>query len=65
MGFHLRDYRDEVGRYDRVVSVGMFEHVGTPHYDEFFRKLGELLTDDGVAVLHYIGRMGEPTTTDP
>jgi cyclopropane-fatty-acyl-phospholipid synthase len=65
VGFHLRDYRDEVGTYDRVVSVGMFEHVGTPHYGAFFDKLASLLADDGVAVLHSIGRTGGPTTTDP
>ena len=65
VGFHLRDYRDEAGTYDRVVSVGMFEHVGTPHYDEFFGKLAGLLADDGVAVVHSIGRTGGPTTTDP
>ena len=65
VGFHLRDYRKETGSYDRVVSVGMFERVGTPHYEEFFTKLSELLVDDGVAVLHSIGRMNGPTTPDP
>jgi cyclopropane-fatty-acyl-phospholipid synthase len=63
--FHLRDYRDEQGRYDRVVSVGMFEHVGARHYRAFFRKLKGLLADDGVAVLHSIGRMSPPGTTNP
>jgi cyclopropane-fatty-acyl-phospholipid synthase len=63
--FHLRDFRDEVGKYDRIVSVGMFEHVGTPHYGSFFRKVRDLLTDDGVAVLHAIGRMEGPDNTDP
>jgi cyclopropane-fatty-acyl-phospholipid synthase len=61
--FRLEDYRDVLGRFDRVVSVGMFEHVGITHYDAFFRKLHELLADDGVALLHSIGRSGPPSTT--
>jgi cyclopropane-fatty-acyl-phospholipid synthase len=63
--FHLRDYREEAGRYDRIVSVGMFEHVGAGNYRAFFRKIKELLQDDGVAVLHSIGRMSPPSTTNP
>lgn len=63
--FHLRDYRLEEGSYDRVVSVGMFEHVGTPHYPAFFGKIRELLTDDGVALLHSIGRADPPGATNP
>jgi cyclopropane-fatty-acyl-phospholipid synthase len=63
--FHLRDYRAETGRYDRIVSVGMFEHVGAPHYREFFRKLKDLLTGDGVALLHSIGRIDPPGGTNP
>ncbi|MCW5772495.1 MAG: class I SAM-dependent methyltransferase [Rhodospirillaceae bacterium] len=63
--FHLRDYRDEAGRYDRIVSVGMFEHVGAGHYRAFFRKLKSLLADDGVAVVHSIGRMTPPGSTNP
>ena len=63
--FHLRDYREEPGRYDRIVSVGMFEHVGVPHYREFFRKLKDLLTDEGVALLHSIGRIDPPGGTNP
>src|SRR5262245_57323988 len=63
--FKLLDYRQEGGRFDRIVSVGMFEHVGRSHYDEFFRKLGELLHDDGVCLLHSIGRMAPPGTTSP
>jgi cyclopropane-fatty-acyl-phospholipid synthase len=63
--FHLRDYREEPGRYDRVVSVGMFEHVGARQYRAFFRKIKNLLKDDGVAVLHSIGRMSPPGTTNP
>jgi len=63
--FHLRDYREEKGQYDRIVSVGMFEHVGVVQYPTFFRKLRELLTSDGVALLHSIGRMEGPGTTNP
>ena len=60
VSFKLIDYREESGRYDRIVSVGMFEHVGSSHYGEFFGKLRDLLTDDGIAVLHSIGRMAPP-----
>ena len=63
--FHLRDYREETGRYDRIVSVGMFEHVGVVQYPTFFRRLTELLAPDGVALLHSIGRMDGPGTTNP
>ncbi|HVR68045.1 MAG TPA: cyclopropane-fatty-acyl-phospholipid synthase family protein [Verrucomicrobiae bacterium] len=63
--FHLRDYRQEPGRYDRIVSVGMFEHVGPSHYREFFRKLKDLLEDDGIALLHSIGRMEPPGGMNP
>jgi cyclopropane-fatty-acyl-phospholipid synthase len=62
--FELIDYRDMTGRFDRIVSVGMFEHVGPPHYRVFFRKCRNLLADDGVMLLHTIGRMGGPGTTD-
>jgi cyclopropane-fatty-acyl-phospholipid synthase len=60
VSFKLLDYREENGCYDRIVSVGMFEHVGRRHYDEFFNKIQELLADDGVALLHSIGRMAQP-----
>jgi cyclopropane-fatty-acyl-phospholipid synthase len=63
--FHLRDYREEDGRYDRIVSVGMFEHVGVNHYRAFFTKLKSLLAPDGVALLHSIGRKDGPGTTSP
>jgi cyclopropane-fatty-acyl-phospholipid synthase len=63
--FHLRDYRAEDGRYDRIVSVGMFEHVGVNHYRTFFSKLHQLLDTDGVALLHAIGRMDGPGSTNP
>ena len=55
--FKLLDYRHESDRYDRIVSVGMFEHVGAMHYVEFFTKVKALLKDDGVMLLHAIGRM--------
>jgi cyclopropane-fatty-acyl-phospholipid synthase len=63
--FELRDYREQTGRFDRIVSVGMFEHVGVKHYGEFFSKIRDLLTADGVAVLHAIGRMDGPGATNP
>jgi cyclopropane-fatty-acyl-phospholipid synthase len=63
--FHLRDYRHESGHYDRIVSVGMFEHVGVNHYNAFFDQLKSLLTPDGVALLHSIGRMTGPGSTHP
>jgi cyclopropane-fatty-acyl-phospholipid synthase len=63
--FHLRDYREEPGRYDRIVSVGMFEHVGVNHYRAFFERLQTLLAPDGVALLHSIGRMDGPGSTSP
>jgi cyclopropane-fatty-acyl-phospholipid synthase len=62
--FKLLDYRQEPERYDRIVSVGMFEHVGASHYVEYFRKMKELLTDDGVMLLHAIGRMEPPGGTN-
>jgi cyclopropane-fatty-acyl-phospholipid synthase len=63
--FYLRDYRHEGGQYDRVVSVGMFEHVGARHYDAYFKQIHDLLTEDGVAVVHFIGRMEPPSETAP
>lgn len=63
--FDLRDYRHETGKYDRIVSVGMFEHVGAGHYQEFFDKVRDLLTDDGICILHSIGRRQPPSTTNP
>ena len=62
--FELIDYRQLTGTFDRIVSVGMFEHVGVPHYGEFFGKCKALLADEGVMLLHTIGRMGKPGTTD-
>ena len=63
--FNLQDYRDIKGPFDRIVSVGMFEHVGVGHYPEFFRKAAELLADDGVMVLHSICRSEGPGITNP
>jgi cyclopropane-fatty-acyl-phospholipid synthase len=63
--FNLRDYRDVKGPFDRIVSVGMFEHVGINHYETFFRKSAQLLADDGVMVLHSIGRSEGPNATSP
>ena len=64
--FKLLDYREEAaGGFDRIVSVGMFEHVGVKHYPEFFAKVEELLKPDGVALLHAIGRRDGPGFTNP
>ena len=63
--FRLVDYRDVDGHFDRIVSVGMFEHVGVGFYDTFFHKCAELLDDDGVMLLHTIGRSGPPSITNP
>lgn len=60
--FHLRDYREERETYDRIVSVGMFEHVGVKHYNEFFSQISSLLNKDGIALLHSIGCSTGPTT---
>jgi len=62
--YHLQDYRNVNESYDRIVSVGMFEHVGTSHYQEFFNKIYELLNKKGVALIHTIGRIDQPTTND-
>lgn len=63
--FLLQDYRDIPGPFDRIVSVGMFEHVGVDHYDTFFKRCAELLSPDGVMVLHSIGRPEGPGITNP
>jgi cyclopropane-fatty-acyl-phospholipid synthase len=62
--FELCDYREIKGKFDRIVSVGMFEHVGTPHYPEFFETVSRLLTDDGIALIHSIGRKTGPDVTN-
>ncbi len=63
--FELIDYRALEGRFDRIVSIGMFEHVGAAHYDEFFAKCRDLLADDGVMLLHTIGKFGKASAPDP
>ncbi|HWW63176.1 MAG TPA: cyclopropane-fatty-acyl-phospholipid synthase family protein [Sphingomonadaceae bacterium] len=63
--FELIDYRDVTGSFDRIVSVGMFEHVGPSHYPEFFETCRKLLTTDGVMLLHTIGHVDGPSPTDP
>jgi cyclopropane-fatty-acyl-phospholipid synthase len=63
--FELEDYRDVHGPFDRIVSVGMFEHVGVVNYETFFRRCASLLADDGVFLLHSIGRSEGPGITNP
>lgn len=63
--FRLQDYRQVTGVFDRIVSVGMFEHVGAPHYRDFFWTLRDRLAKDGVAVVHTIGRPSGPGATNP
>ncbi len=63
--FELIDYRSVTGRFDRIVSVGMFEHVGAAHYPEFFAKCHDLLAHDGVMLLHTIGKLGKSAAPEP
>jgi len=63
--FELIDYRSLEGQFDRIVSIGMFEHVGAAHYDEFFAKCRDLLAEDGVMLLHTIGKLGKTSAPDP
>ncbi|WP_029355588.1 cyclopropane-fatty-acyl-phospholipid synthase family protein [Bosea sp. 117] len=63
--FRLQDYRATPGPFDRIVSVGMFEHVGVGHYEEYFGQIAKLLKDDGVALVHSIGRSEGPGITNP
>lgn len=63
--FALQDYRALTGTFDRIVSVGMFEHVGVPNYGAFFQKANALLKDDGVMLLHTIGRLDGPGASNP
>ena len=62
--FEVCDYRDVTGRFDRITSVGLLEHVGSRHYPEFFENTQRMLTDDGVMISHCCGRSGPPGTTD-
>lgn len=63
--FRLQDYRNVTETYDRVVSVGMMEHVGLPHLRTYFQKVADLMPQDGVALIHYIGRWSTPGTISP
>jgi len=63
--FLLRDYREEDNTYDRIVSVGMLEHVGAYRYGEYFGKIKQLLSEDGIALVHTISHMDEPYPTNP
>ncbi len=63
--FELIDYRHLDGKFDRIVSIGMFEHVGAAHYEEFYAKCRDLLADDGVMLLHTIGKLGAAGAPDP
>ncbi len=63
--FKLQDYRELDRKFDRLVSVGMFEHVGVPRYNEFFQHVNKLMPDDGVMLLHSIGHMSPPSTASP
>jgi cyclopropane-fatty-acyl-phospholipid synthase len=63
--FELLDYREVQNKYDRIVSVGMFEHVGVNHYADFFSKAKSVLNSKGVMLLHSIGRTGKPSATNP
>ena len=61
--YSLQDYRNETNFYDKIVSVGMFEHVGKPFYNAYFKKISDLLSEDGIAVMHTIGNVRTPKLT--
>ena len=63
--FALKDYRDEAGKYDRIVSIGMFEHVGVPFFNSYFQAISDRLAPGGVALVHTIGRTTGPGVTNP
>ena len=63
--FELMDYREDVGKFDRIVSIGMFEHVGIPNYNRFWREVFQKLSDDGIGLIHTIGRATPPGGTNP
>ena len=61
--YSLQDYRNETNFYDKIVSVGIFEHVGKPFYNAYFKKMSDLLSEDGIAVMHTIGNVRTPKLT--
>ena len=63
--FALQDYRNEIEKYDRIVSVGMFEHVGVKYFKTYLSKANDILKENGVFLLHTIGQRGKPTATSP
>ena len=65
VSFALQDYRNEQKNYDRIVSIGMFEHVGISYFNTFLKKTYDLLNESGVFLLHTIGQRGKPTATSP
>ena len=65
VSFALQDYRNEKDLYDRIVSVGMFEHVGIKYFKTYLKKANDILKDNGVFLLHTIGQRGKPTATSP
>ncbi len=65
VSFALQDYRNETDQYDRIVSVGMFEHVGVRYFETYLKKVHDILKDNGVFLLHTIGQRGKPTATSP
>lgn len=65
VSFELMDYRAMGGQFDRIVSVGMFEHVGAPNFGTFFDVVRDRLVEDGVALIHTIGRTAPPNATNP
>lgn len=65
VNFKFEDYRQHKGHYDRIVSVGMFEHVGKPYYQTYFQQIKNMLTEDGIALVHTIGRSSPPKVVNP
>ncbi|WP_295509242.1 SAM-dependent methyltransferase [uncultured Sulfitobacter sp.] len=65
ISFRLEDYRKTSGSFDRIVSIGMLEHVGVPNYGTYFQRISDLLAPDGVALIHSIGRSAPPARHDP
>ncbi len=63
VSFALQDYRNESEKYDRIVSVGMFEHVGVKYFKTYLSKANDILKENGVFLLHTIGQRGKPTAT--